>query len=299
MGESVLDQGVTTVPAGRKPHLLARVARRLKRTLLPVPLEPKIPPLRINYNYGGARGRADYIRGFKADACLKELPFLIKRCGLTPNSGLLDYGCGFGRLAYAASNYLAGGGAYFGYEPNQTALDFLKTAYADRKNFFFSGQPLAYDEDYIAIRHAARDAAGGGVGAADIDLGFVTRPIDAEWTCSVFTHMWADPITRVLRSCNGIMAAGGWCINTWLCVDDFASYTLRCGLADRDLSLRVNGALTTTLDNPLACTAYELSAVREIYARAGHRIEEILWGSWSGRENGVSYQDIIVSRPIR
>jgi SAM-dependent methyltransferase len=263
-----------------------------------VTYEPGIPPPEINYNQANSGNPEEYVLEFKRSACLRELPFLMRIAGLTPVSAVLDYGCGLGRIAYAASKYLAGEGAYYGYEPNQRALAFLKQAYADRQNFFFAGESLRVDEDYVAVTLGETPA--GGTSAKDLDLTrFVDRSIDVQWSCSVFTHMWPDPIGAVLRNIVKVLGVRGLCVNTWLCVDEFAAYALRCGMADRQLPYRVNGALTYSQSNPLVCTAYELSAVRDIYARAGHLIEDILWGSWSGRDNGVIYQDIIISRPER
>lgn len=276
--------------------MLTRGYRCLKQ-LIPPPLEAKIPPEKVNYNHGTVTSRAEYIRTFKEDACLRELPFLMDRCGLTPQSALLDYGCGFGRLAYAASNYLSDQGAFFGYEPNQAALNFLRAAYADRPNFRFAGPPLPFEEDYVAVRYGTRPASSETVAATELDLSFVNRAIKAQWTSSVFSHMWAAPIIRVLESIGRLMDRDGLCVNTWICIDEFAAYALRCGVADRALPFRINGAHSSSESNPLACTGYELSTVREIYEKAGHRIEDILWGKWSGRENGVIYLDVIISRP--
>jgi SAM-dependent methyltransferase len=260
--------------------------------------EREIPPPEINYNQPATDDSEMYVREFKSNACLRELPFLMRVAGLDRASALLDYGCGLGRLAYAASKYLEKEGAYYGYEPNQTALAFLKRAYAERENFFFAGEPLRFDEDYVAIELQQKRA--GGTNAQDLELSqFVSRPVDVQWSCSVFTHMWADAIVGVLGNVFKVMSSDGICVNTWLCIDDFAAYALRCGVADRALPHRVNGALTYSQTNPLVCTAYELSSVRDVYQRAGHRIEDILWGSWSGRDNGVSYQDIIISRASR
>jgi SAM-dependent methyltransferase len=263
----------------------------------PMTLEPEIPPHEINYNHGALADPVAYAREFKERACLRELPFLMRH-GLTPSSALLDYGCGLGRLAYAASKYLGEDGGYYGYEPNPTALAFLKNAYAPRRNFHFDGRPLRLEEDYVAIE--LKQPRVSGAVAGDIDLSsLVDRPIDVQWTCSVFTHMWIDPIVTVLRSVNRVMAPDGVCVNTWLCVDDFAAYSMRCGLSDRQLPIRINGALTYSEHNPLVCVAYELPTVQEIYRRAGHKILDILWGSWSGRDNGVIFIDIIVSKPER
>ena len=110
--------------------------------------------------------------------------------------------------------------------------------------------------------------------------------------------MWPEDIAHVLRQFSLVMRPGGLCINTWLMVDDFARYILKCDLADRKLPHRVRDALTYSLDNPLTCAAYEETTVRGIYRDAGHEIIDLLPGSWSGRDNGVHYQDIVISRPI-
>jgi SAM-dependent methyltransferase len=272
-----------------------RIVRLLRTRPKPLLLEPEIPPPAINYNQSAAVDAAEYVRQFKTDACLRELPFLM-RMGLGPSSAMLDYGCGLGRLAYAASKYLSPEGSYFGYEPNPVALAFLKGAYAGRANFSFAGRTLRRDEDYVAIER--REARDGGDAAGEIDLSFVRRPLTVQWSCSVFTHMWVDPIVNVLKSIGPALAPGAVCVNTWLCIDEFAAYALRCGVADRALPHQVNRAYTYSQTNPLVCTAYDLSTVREIYARADHDIVDILWGSWSGRDNGVTYQDIVVSKRI-
>jgi SAM-dependent methyltransferase len=271
---------------------------RFKKRPAQVTYERGVPPPEINYNQEKTSDHAAYVRAFKQDACLRELPFLMRAAGLKPGSVLLDYGCGLGRLAYAASKYLDDTGAYFGYEPNQTALNFLRSAYAGRKNFFFDGQSLAREEDYVAIER--REQREGGITAQDVELSrLVNRPVDIQWSCSVFTHMWSQAIVNVLNGITKTLCSDGVCVNTWLCIDEFATYALKCGVADRALPFEINGVRTYSEKNPLVCAAYDLATVREIYRRGGHRIEDILWGSWSGRENGVIYQDIIISRPLR
>lgn len=262
----------------------------------PSTLERGIPPPGINYNQVAAEDASTYVRTFKEQACLKELPFLMRQ-GLTPGSALLDYGCGLGRMAYAVSKYLdPQRGAYFGYEPNQTSLTYLRDAWAPLPHFHFAGTELPPEEDYIAIHQQAQRTGGTSAGLARLgDL--CTRPIDVQYSSSVFTHMWRNDIVALLKEMTRVLAPAGVCVNTWLCVDDFAAYILRCGLADRTLQHRVKDVLTYSLDNPLTCAAYEWDTVQGIYHDAGHEITEVLWGSWSGRDNGVHYQDIIVSRP--
>ena len=271
-----------------------RVQWLLAKTFSPERLEPEIPSPALNYNQGPSKNLARYVWVFKQDACLKELPFLIK-LGLRKDSVLFDYGCGLGRLGYAASKYLAPPGSYIGYEPNSGALAFLKSAYARLDNFKFYGDALSFEEDYVAVGAGQRHG-----GRKSVDLlpqDYIDRVVDIQYSSSVMTHMWLDAITRLLENLNSIVKPGGLCVNTWLIVDDFARYALDCGMADRKLPLRVKGALTYSAENPLVCTAYDLNQVTDAYEKAGHEIVEILWGSWSGRDNGVHYQDIVVSRP--
>jgi SAM-dependent methyltransferase len=258
-------------------------------------LERGVPPPEFNYNQQQCDDLERYSRQFKEQACLKELPFLQRAAGLTPTSTLLDYGCGLGRIAFAARHFL-NGGHYYGYEPNQDALSFLKDAYADLPNFHFHGDALLADADYVAL-HAGRERERG-ISPESVDLSaFVDRPVDVQYTHSVFTHMWQPAIIHMLKQFGRLVQPGATCVNTWLIVDKFAAYVLRCDLADRRLPYRVNGALTYQPSNPLMCVAYELEDVRRMYETAGHEIIEILWGSWSGRDNGVTFIDIVVSRP--
>jgi SAM-dependent methyltransferase len=265
------------------------------KTISPKRLEPEIPSPGLNYNQAPSISLRRYIAAFKQNACLKELPFLID-LGLRKDSVLFDYGCGLGRLAYAASKFLGDGGRYIGYEPNARALSFLKNAYRRKSNFEFHGDALSSEEDYVAVK--AGEFRIGGKKSLDISpQDYVDKIVDIQYSSSVLTHMWLDAISRLLENFNSIVKPGGLCVNTWLIVDDFARYTLSSGVADRSLPYVVNKAYTYSTKNPLMCTAYDLTDVTAAYQHAGHEIVKVLWGTWSGRGNGVHYQDIVISRP--
>jgi SAM-dependent methyltransferase len=257
--------------------------------------EPEIPSPALNYNQAPSRTLAGYVDEFKRDACLKELPFLID-LGLRKDSVLFDYGCGLGRLGYAASKYLSTTGSYIGYEPNREALSFLKSAYKSRENFKFYGDELPLDEDYVALQ-SGQSRQGGKRSIDILPQSYVGRIVDFQYSSSVMTHMWIDSISRLLENLNFIVRPAGLCVNTWLIIDEFARYALDCNMADRRLPYKVNKAYTYSTTNPLICTAYEWADVRDAYDKAGHEIRKILWGSWSGRGNGVHYQDIVISLP--
>jgi hypothetical protein len=194
---------------GRKMrHIPRSIARSVKRLIGGAPAiatEPEIPPPDINFNPGGGDTYAEYARLFKEKACLVDVPLLIEKAGLRPSSVILDYGCGMGRLTYALGKFLSPDGVYYGYEINPVGLNFIRSAYRNRPNFHFDGQLLHLDEDYVAkLRGQRRPET---IGATEVDLTrLVSQPLDIQWSASVFTHMWPDAITHVLKQVRRLSA---------------------------------------------------------------------------------------------
>lgn len=261
-------------------------------------IDPRIPDPEHNGNYNKLVSRLDeYVRDHIESSCLKELPYIIRKAHLSPNSKILDYGCGWGRLAFAASNYLNQNGLYVGIDINRYAIDTLKSSYSKYENFDFLLYEVKDAENYIYLQEEKTSPSDSE--ALDVIVpAKYEKAFDAIYTCSVFTHMWKDAIIHILKEQAKALNYNGTCINTWLIIDQYAQYILRCGLADRQLPFQVKGAFTYSLENPLLCTAYSLEDVYDMYAQAGHQIFGIEFGSWSGRENQVIYTDIVLSKPL-
>lgn len=108
---------------------------------------------------------------------------LLKDVGLTPDSRMLDVGCGTGLLATAAEGFLSDRGAYYGTDLAKEAIDFCKTRYR-RPNFHF------------------------------LVNGMTTLPItgvefDVVSFFSVFTHTYPDETALLLAEVNRLLAPGG------------------------------------------------------------------------------------------
>lgn len=87
-------------------------------------------------------------------------------------------------------------------------------------------------------------------------------------------------------------------INSWLILDEFAMNSVSAGTADRKLPIEVGGVYTYSQLNPLVCTAYPSDLLSKVYLDVGHEITKIDFGTWSGRNNGITYQDIVVSKLV-
>src|SRR5262245_51373922 len=57
---------------------------------------------------------------------------LLVHCGLTPNTRLLEIGCGVGRLAFELAPILTPHGSYAGFDISPEAIDWLVANYASR-----------------------------------------------------------------------------------------------------------------------------------------------------------------------
>lgn len=269
-------------------------------------IDPRIPHPSINYNQAQAASFDAYCTGFAQQASECELPALLDIAGFSNRDArfvMLDYGCGLGRLALAFTELFGDveDRRYIGYEIHPDAVTFLRKAYGSFSNVSILSDRLQRSESYVEIQQGGT-AAGIGVAAERIQLSErLDEEIDLAFSHSVFTHMHREPIVHVLSELQRSMAADGICVNTWLLVDREAESNLATGKADRALPFRQDGYWTYDLENPLVCTAYNLSVVESIYEVSGHDIIEIRWGTWSGRAatQDFTYQDVVISRPRR
>jgi SAM-dependent methyltransferase len=264
---------------------------------------PPSPRPSINFNQSPSKSISEYVDVYLRSSRDLELPFLIDTGSLSESSCVLDFGCGLGRLASAFAIANGAYGRYFGYEPETVALDWLKSQYSKNDFFRFGGSPLPQDMNYVTNLGNLGTAAK----SFEDRVGALPDPhvlanlldgykFDLQFSSSVFTHMWGADIVETIKSFRPIATRDAIFVNTWLIVDDFAQDALDSGAADRRLPIEVGGVLTYSHSNPLVCTAFRLGEVERIYAEAGHEIQEILYGSWSGRSNGVTYQDIVISK---
>ena len=264
---------------------------------------PPIPPPEINYNQVVDASLAEYVGRFRGGEITSQMSFLKQAAELKPNSVTLDFGCGLGRLASSFAMAGPETGTYFGYEPEPQAVAWLKAAYVRDTRFSFGGKNLPPSANYVTNKNrrssaevAFRNRVSVAPTAHDLkSLLGDTRPT-LQFSMSVFTHMWPDDVEESLEILTNVCSHDATFVNTWLLLDDFSMAEVAAGRADRHLPISVGGIRTYSERNPLVCTAFPLEKALEIYERCGHQVIEVLPGSWAGRDNGVTYQDIIISR---
>jgi SAM-dependent methyltransferase len=114
----------------------------------------------------------------------ERLGMLVQH-GLTPDTRVLDVGCGTGQMADALAGYLSDRGAYYGTDIGSEAIDFCRGRFRQQNFVFRQGE----------MTRVPFEAADG--------------PFDLAIFFSVFTHTYLDESALLLAEATRLLAPGG------------------------------------------------------------------------------------------
>ncbi len=262
---------------------------------------PPIPKPSLNDNQTPANNIAEYLSDYFS---LQNFvyPYIERTAHLNSSSVTLDFGCGFGTLAAAFKLRQTDNGKYYGYDTNQRAINFCQAGYKDDSRFAFFGPKIDKTTNYVTNKRlttanqAFKNRQKASPSRSDIGKLLGDQKLTCQFSLSVFTHMWPEDAIESLKVFSDFSTDATIFINSWLILDEFAMKAVSAGSADRKLPIEVGGVYTYSELNPLVCTAYPSDLLNKVYRDAGHVIVSINFGTWSGRSNGITYQDIVVSK---
>ncbi|MCZ6853978.1 MAG: class I SAM-dependent methyltransferase [Gammaproteobacteria bacterium] len=208
--------------------------------------------------------------------------------GVSPDRDVLDVGCGRGRMAVPFTKYLEPTNRYCGFDVNPAAIRWCRKHITSRHpNFEFDVADLRSVRYNPRGRHLAHEYR----------FPWDDDSFDFVFLTSVFTHMlprdvqyfFLDEIVRVLRS-------GGKCLITFFLLNDESLALSQQGKSTQDFKHAVDGCRVVDRDVPEAAVSYLESDVRGFFESRRLSIDEpIRYGSWCGRPEHLSYQDIVVA----
>jgi SAM-dependent methyltransferase len=197
-------------------------------------------------------------------------------CGLGPDERVLEIGCGRGRIASALAEYLGERGSYDGLDVARddvdhciSSLPHLRFRHADVRNGRYNPQ--------------------GTLDAAEFSFPYGDSSFDFAVLVSVFTHMLPEGAERYLSEIARVLRPGGRMFATLFLVNDESR--------GHDVFRHPVGPhLAADPDVPERAIALDEAFVRGACARASLQIREpVFGGSWCGRENCLSDQDILIA----
>lgn len=264
--------------------MLARVLRSLQLRLLDAADRARgrgdrlVPPRRLNL-VGDSDFRAtgdEFIRYF------------VDLAGLEPDEQVLDVGCGIGRMARPLAAYLRPPGTYEGFDIVPEGIAWCQPRYARAyPHFHFQ---LADVTNGLYRPHD-------GVPAHEYTFPYPDEQFDFAFATSVFTHLLPDAADRYLAEMARVTRPDGRILATFFVL---ASDTPRAGGGRFSFAHRHGIYATDSAEVPEAAVAYSQEWLLERLAAHGLRATEpFRYGTWSGRPDGLSLQDVVVARPIR
>jgi ubiquinone/menaquinone biosynthesis C-methylase UbiE len=95
-------------------------------------------------------------------------------------------------------------------------------------------------------------------------------------------------ISRVLKK-------NGRCLITFFLLNDESLKLIKLSRSSLDFKYFYKNYGIVNENIPEAAIAYEEKFIRKLYRKCGLNIRSIYYGSWCGRKNFLSYQDIIIA----
>jgi SAM-dependent methyltransferase len=234
-----------------------------------------VPPRRLDFV-----GHSDF-----AATGDEFLTHFVELAGLQPDEHVLDVGCGIGRMARPLSGYLGAAGSYDGFDVNRDGIRWCERRYRAHRNFHFE----------VADLFNARYNPRGSQRADEFRFPYDDDSFGFVFATSVFTHLLESDATHYLAECARVLAPGGRLFATFFLLDESSRALIaadRAGLAFLDTDARV-AILDEAL--PEEAVAYDEEWVSEALRANGLDLGAIHPGSWSARDDFVSFQDIVVA----
>ena len=206
--------------------------------------------------------------------------------GLEPWHDVLDIGCGVGRMAVPLAAYLDDDARYEGFDIVRPEVEWCQSEISARHpNFAFEVAEVRnprYNPDAATEAHEYR-------------FPYDDDSFDFAFATSVFTHMLAPDSERYLAETARVLRPGGRLFATYFLLN--LESRARIADADSHFSFRVpaGDAWAEDAESIEAAIAYEENAVMDTLERVGFTVTDKRYGEWSGRPDGMTWQDVVVA----
>jgi SAM-dependent methyltransferase len=215
------------------------------------------------------------------------LRYYIELCGLRPDERMLDVGSGIGRKTLPLVNYLNEDGSYDGLELVKSGVDWCTEKYSSKYPNFRFHLIDVYNELYNTH---------GKYRAAEYRFPFDDEQFDFVVLNSVFTHMIAEEVENYLGEVARVLKTGGRCLISFFLLNEESSGFIEQGKSTIDLRHQIGPARVVSREKPEVAIGFDEGYVRHLYERLGLGMKKpINYGSWCGRQEFLSYQDLILA----
>jgi len=268
-----------------------------------IPLKPPAKPgfltILSDYASRAVRGQLHLppwwlrdVGGSNFEATGREfLRLFIELAHLRPAEQILEIGCGSGRTALPMTGYLSQAGSYTGMDITLEAIHWCQRHITSRyPNFQFLHADL-YNRRYNPEgRYYTKDYC----------FPFNDESFDFIFLTSVFTHLLPEDTKNYLREMARLLRPAGRGLITFFLLNEAQQMLASQGQNDVDFKYGSGPYRTRSEITPESAVAYDEVFLGQLIAQCGlEPVEPVHFGTWSGRSDGLSYQDIVLINKSR
>ncbi len=214
------------------------------------------------------------------------LGLFVKLAKLRPDERVLDIGCGCGRIALPLTGYLSRAGSYTGMDITRKSIEWCQQNITRRyPNFQFVQADLFSQRYNPTGRYLAKDYT----------FPLADKQFDFIFLTSVFTHMLPADVENYLREIARLLQESGRALMTCFLLNEAQQRLAQQGKNDINFQYGPGSYRLRNEAIPESAVAYQENFLIELIQKRGMEISgPIYYGAWSGRDDGLSYQDILL-----
>jgi SAM-dependent methyltransferase len=134
----------------------------------------------------------------------------------------------------------------------------------------------------------------GTIRSIDYRFPFEDRTFTFVTVQSVFTHMLPDEVEHYIAEIARVLDSGR-CLASFFLLNPESRQRIATGASTQPFLPERDGWATTSLETPETAIAIDENRIRSYFAKAGLEIVATHPGSWCGRKNALSYQDLVLA----
>lgn len=206
-------------------------------------------------------------------------------CKLQPQERVLDIGCGCGLMALFLLDYLDSQASYVGMDIHKPSIEWCQRNISRRHpQFTFR---------HIDVKNQTYNP-GGQYAAEDYSFPLENHTFDLIFLKSVFTHMRPPEVDNYLKEISRLLSNNGRCLATFFLLNEKQEELAKRGLNKLHFKFGNKTWRYVYKNSPETAIAYREDYIMQSLRKHGLvLLEPVIYGSWSDREDGLSYQDML------